>query len=183
MLNRIENGDLQSSTFLPAIALELDLPVDRVLGISQKSDPVVAIAGRELVGDRDLPVYAATANSGSGVHQILLSPVEHVSRPEPLARVRDGYGVLVPDDSMSPKFEANDIALVNPHLTPKAGSYCVFRGGSTEVVIRRIRAVDDEAWHVTEFASHDKGARRDYKLKRADWPTAHVTVGVYDARR
>jgi hypothetical protein len=100
-------------------------------------------------------------------------------RPEPLARVRDGYGAMAPDDTMLPQHRAGDIVLVNPHMPARAGDTCVFRSDDRNVVIRHLRKVTDEDWHVTEWSSLAEGAKRDYKLKRSEWPNAHLAVGCY----
>jgi transcriptional regulator with XRE-family HTH domain len=185
-IDKIENGKVQRSSFMAAIALELGVPLDRVMRVRHKSDGVAAIAGHALVsGDRDLPVYAAT-QGGSGVQVLSSDPVEYVLRPEPLARVRDGYGVIVADDTMAPEARSGDVALINPHVPPRVGDTCVFRspsqdGGMQRFCIKNLRKVTDKDWYVTEW-SGENGGRRDYTLKRADWPTAHVTIGFFKRR-
>jgi phage repressor protein C with HTH and peptisase S24 domain len=183
-IGKLETGQLKNSTFLPAIATSLDIPLDRVLRLDHRNSATASIPGHTLVGgERDLPVYAA-ASRGAGVQVLSTDPVEYVLRPEPLARVRDGYGVYALDDTMSPQYRAGDIVLINPHMPARAGDTCVFRGVDKQdggVVIRFLRAVDPEEWHVTEWCSQAKRERRDYKLKRSEWQ-AHVAVGCY-ARR
>jgi transcriptional regulator with XRE-family HTH domain len=184
-IDKIENGKVQRSSFMAAIALELGVPLDRVLRVRHKSGGVAEIAGRALVSeDRDLPVYAATQGD-SGVQVLSSTPVEYVLRPEPLARVRDGYGVIVADDSMSPEARSGDVALVNPHVPPRVGDTCVFRSTPRDDVgihssIKHLRKVTERDWHVTEW--NNDGERRDYTLKRSDWPVAHVTIGYFKRR-
>jgi transcriptional regulator with XRE-family HTH domain len=186
-IDKIETGKVQRSSFLAAIALELGVPLDRVLRVRHKSGAATPIAGHALVsGDRDLPVYAATQGDDSGVQVLSSDPVEYVLRPEPLARVRDGYGVIVADDSMSPEARSGDVALVNPHVPPRVGDTCVFRsgaqdGGMQRSVIKHLRRVTEKDWHVTEWSDRD-GGRRDFVLKRAEWPVAHVTIGFFKRR-
>jgi transcriptional regulator with XRE-family HTH domain len=184
-IDKIETGKVQRSSFLAAIALELGIPLDRVLRGRHKSGGVAPIGGHTLVsGDRDLPVYAATQGE-SGAQVLSSDPVEYVLRPEPLARVRDGYGVIVADDSMSPEARSGDVALVNPHVPPRVGDTCVFRSanrdGAQNSCIKHLRRVTEKDWHVTEWSSAD-GGRRDFVLKRADWPVAHVTIGCFKRR-
>jgi transcriptional regulator with XRE-family HTH domain len=183
-IDKIETAKVKHSSFLPAIAMELGIPVDRVLRLDHKSNAVAAIPGSQLVGrDSDLPVYAATLKGG--VQMLSSEPVEYVSRPEPLTRVRDGYGVIVIDDTMAPEFRAGDIALINPHLPPRAGDTCVFRradeDGSMYKCLRYLRRITERDWLVSEW-SGDNGEKRDYALKRSEWPVAHVTVGNYKRR-
>ena len=185
-IDKIETGKVQRSSFLAAIALELGVPLDRVLRVRHKSGGVAELAGHTLIsGHRDLPVYAAAAQvDDNGVQVLSSDPVEYVARPEPLARVRDGYGVIVADDSMTPEARSGDIALVNPHLPPRVGDTCVFRSAGQDGVqrscIKHLRKVTDKDWHVTEWSSEN--GRRDFTLKRADWPVAHVTIGYFKRR-
>jgi transcriptional regulator with XRE-family HTH domain len=183
-IDKIETGKVKTSSFLPAIAVELGIPIDRVLKIGHRiSTPGPLVPGATLVGDRDLPVYAATP-TGTGAQILSSDAVEYVARPEPLARVRDGYGVIVVDDSIAPEFRSGDIALVNPHLPPRAGDTCVFRRADQEgtyETLRHLRRITDKDWLVSEW-SDDGEKRRDYSLKRAEWPVAHVTVGNYKRR-
>jgi transcriptional regulator with XRE-family HTH domain len=184
-IDKIETGKVKHSSFLPAIAVELGVPLERVLRVRHKSGRVVEIPGHALVSeDRDLPVYAATPGD-SGVQVLSSDPVEYVLRPAPLAKVRDGYGVIVADDSMAPEFGSGDIALVNPHLPPRAGDSCVFRtagqDGNQQVCIKHLRKVTDKDWHVSEW-SRENGGKRDFALKRSEWTIAHVTIGNFYRR-
>ena len=184
-IDKIETGKVQRSSFLAAIALELGVPLDRVLRIGHKVNAVATIPGHTLVsGDRDLPVYAATQVDGGGAQVLSSDPVEYVLRPEPLARVRDGYGLIVVDDSMAPEAQSGDIALVNPHMPARAGDTCVFRStgqdGAQCSCIKHLRKLTDKDWHVTEW--NNDGKRRDSTLRRSDWPVAHVTIGYFKRR-
>src|SRR5215472_547513 len=59
-IDKIEQGKVRRSSFLAAIALELGVPLDRVMRVGHKGGGVAELAGHALVsGDRDLPVYAA----------------------------------------------------------------------------------------------------------------------------
>ena len=42
---------------------------------------------------------------------------------------------------------------------------------------KHLRKVTDRDWHVTEWSGED--GRRDFTLKRTDWPVAHVTIGYF----
>ena len=43
------------------------------------------------------------------------------------------------------------------------------------------RKVTDKDWHVSEW-SGENGGRHDFTLKRAEWPVAHVTIGLFKRR-
>lgn len=83
------------------------------------------IPGDELVGGKDLPIYAA-AMGGEGHVIITFDPVDYVKRPAVLQSVRGGYGIIVKGTSMVPAYWEGDIALVNPHLPPARDTDCVF---------------------------------------------------------
>src|SRR6516225_7715371 len=77
-IDKIEAGIVKHSRFLPAIAVELGVSLDRVLRLGHKSGGVAEaeIPGHALVsGDRDLPVYAATQGD-SGVQVLSEQPVD-----------------------------------------------------------------------------------------------------------
>jgi transcriptional regulator with XRE-family HTH domain len=184
-IDKIETGKVQRSSFLAAIALELGVPLDRVLRVPPKSNAVGEMPAHKLISaDRDLPVYATVTQGDNGLQVLSSDPVEYVARPAPLARVRDAYGVIVADDSMAPEVESGDIALINPHMPARAGDTCVFRSagqdGAQRSCIKRVRKLMDKDWHVTEWSGEH--GRRDFMLKRADWPVAHVTIGYFKRR-
>ncbi len=134
---------------------------------------------KQLFGDRDdLPVFGTAQGGGSGALIVTNEAVDYVVRPAPLLRVRDGYGMIVSGDSMSPKFENGSTALVNPHLPWRTGDTCVFRkhqdDGTVVAMIKQLRRYTDDAWYVRQF-----NPRRDFTLKRSEWQVCHVTVGSY----
>ncbi len=164
----------------PAKSPEINHTAAKVASPTLKPLPDT-LPGSQLIGDRDLPVYAA-AQGGPGVIIVSNEPVEWVSRPQPLARVKEGYGVYVLDGSMSPEFEPGDIALVHPHKTPTAGVTCIFKAhtadGTIKAVIKRLRRVTADTWHVRQW-SPPAGEKADYTLKRSEWQECQVTVGRY----
>ncbi len=128
--------------------------------------------------ERDLPVFA-TAQGGRGGALIMSNEaVDWVTRPAPLLKVRDGYGMIVTGDSMSPKFENGSTALVNPHLPPRNGSACVFRNhqddGTVLAIIKTLIRFNDDTWFVSQFSP-----KKEFQLKRSEWQVCHVTVGSY----
>jgi phage repressor protein C with HTH and peptisase S24 domain len=184
-IEKIELGKIKHSSFMPAIAQELNIAIDKVVRNPRPlAAPLKLVPGEKLTGNNDLAVYAAV-QGGSGVLILSSDPVEYVVRPDPLARVRDGYGVIVVEDSMKPEFRSGDIALVNPHLPPRAGDTCVFRhqeeDGTETAIIKHLRRATAERWLVTEWNSDD-GEHRDFELDRSEWQKCHVTVGKYSRR-
>ncbi len=128
-------------------------------------------------GERDLPLYGTTPK-GRGI-VALTEDVDYDQRPSYLLNVKKAYAVIVPDDAMSDRFEADFIAYVDPTKTPKPGKYCVFRSktlieGQTLIYIRRLKSQTDDTWVVEQ--NHP---RKTYSLKKADWPECHVIVGSH----
>ena len=146
-----------------------------------EGESLTQIPGSQLIGERDLPVFG-TSQGGKGAVILSSDPVDWVARPEPLARVKDGYGIIITEDSMAPEFRSGDTALVNPHLPARAGDTCIFRGqrrdGTILSCIKFLRRQTADAWHVTEWNSDD-GRKRDFTLKKSEWQKAEVTVGKY----
>lgn len=134
----------------------------------------------DLFGSADLPVFG-TAQGGKGALIVTDQAVDWVVRPEPLLRVRDGYGVIITGDSMSPAHESGSTALVNPHLPPRPGDTCIFRShaedGTVHMCIKKLLRITEDAWHVMQYTP-----QKSFKLKRSEWQECHVTVGNYSRR-
>lgn len=147
----------------------------------QPPPPAPSFLPREtLVGGNDLPVFAA-AMGGSGHLIVTFDPVEYVRRPEPLARVKNGYGILVTGDSMIPAFRPGDIALVHPNLALLRDSdvvlYRVPPDESAEAIIKHLVSWDDRRWRLEQFSPP-----RQFQENRAEWQVCHRIVGRYDRR-
>ncbi len=147
--------------------------------VSEQNAPAI-MPGAQLVGDKDLPVFG-TAQGGSGALIVTDQPVDWVVRPDPLLRVRDGYGMIVTGDSMAPMHRSGSTALVNPHLPPRNGDTCVFRhhadDGAVTAIIKELRRYNDHTWFVRQYSP-----KKDFVLKRSEWQVCHVTVGNYFGR-
>jgi len=135
------------------------------------------IPGAQLVGDRDLPVFG-TAQGGSGALIVTNEPVDWVVRPDPLLRVKDGYGMIITGDSMDPALKSGSIALINPHMPARVGDFCLFRNhaddGTTHAVIKEYRGETDAVWKVRQYSPP-----KDFTLKKSEWQIRHLVVGSY----
>jgi len=186
-IEKIESGKIKHSSFLAAIASELGIAHGKVLrNAGPLSAPLETVPASKLIGEnRDLKVFGVV-QGGSGALILSNEPVEYVARPEPLARVPKGYGVIVVEDSMAPEFRSGDIALVNPNIPPRAGDTCIFRhtepDGSETACIKYLRRQTEAAWQVSEWQAADGSGTRDFNLKKTEWQTCHVTVGNYKRR-
>lgn len=129
-------------------------------------------------GNVDLPVFGTASGGQGGALVMTGDAVDYVVRPAPLLRVKDGYGMIVTGDSMSPQHENGSTALVNPHLPPRNGDTCVFRNhrddGTVLALIKKLRRSTDDTWYVSQFTP-----TKEFQLKRSEWQICHVTVGNY----
>lgn len=144
-----------------------------------KVTPERVIPAADLVGARDLPVYAA-AEGGKGHLIISTDAVEYVKRPYMLEGVPGAYAVLVYGDSMKNEFEHGDMALVHPGRPYQRDVTCIFYDeteGQAEAMIKRLVSWTDSHWTVEQSNPPKK-----WKVDRADWPKVHVTVGKFGRR-
>jgi transcriptional regulator with XRE-family HTH domain len=186
-IEKIEKGKIKRSSFLPHILTVLEISLNTLVPQKkghERERIITAGAEAPLMGPKDLPVHGA-AEGGKGAVIVTTDPVEYVARPHPLLNVRDSYGIIVVEDSMVPEFEPGDIALVHPHLPPTIGVSCVFYAqqpdGTVHALIKRLRRISSDAWHVRQWNPRD-GDKHDLVLKKAEWQTCHVTVGRYSRR-
>lgn len=138
------------------------------------------IPGKELVGDKNLPVYAA-AMGGDGHQVVTFEAIDYVKRPIILENVKNAYAVYIVGDSMIPAFEPGDMALVHPHLPPARDKNVVLfhtpPAAEAECIIKRLLTFNDRDWRLRQY-----NPARDFVEARADWPICHRVVGKYEAR-
>lgn len=130
--------------------------------------------------DRDLPLYAA-AMGGEGHVIVTFDPIDWVKRPDRLDRVKDGYGILIVGNSMSPAYREGDIALIHPHLPPAHDSdvvlYRVPPVEDAEAIIKHLVSWDDRRWRLEQY-----DPAKQFAEMRAHWQVCHRVVGRYNAR-
>lgn len=176
---------------LPRLArlLEVDLgwlmeaagaPPDEVREAPARGRRRPMIPRSQLVGERDLPIYAA-AMGGSGHLIISFDPVDWTRRPAALEHVRDGYGILVVGDSMVPAYQPGDIALVHPLLAPAAETdvvlYRVPPIEEAEAMIKRLVTWTERSWKLRQY--HPP---REFQEPKSAWHVCHRVVGRYNSR-
>lgn len=147
----------------------------------------VIIPGRDLVGDRNFPVYAAARASSEGHQIVTFDAIDYVKRPAMLENVKDAYGLYIVGDSMFPAYEQGDMALVHPHLPPARDKNVVlyhlppFGQAEAEAMVKRLLRFDDRDWQLRQF-NPPAGEDQDFTVTRADWKICHRIVGKYEAR-
>lgn len=151
-------------------------------GASRRPGQSITMLSRPaLVGDRNLPVYAA-AMGGSGHLIVTFDAVDYVKRPIDLEAVRDGYGILIVGTSMLPKYREGDIALVHPHLPPAQEREVVLyheepATGEAEAIVKTLLSWTDTKWRLRQY-----NPPQDFTESRTDWRHCHRVVGSYDRR-
>jgi transcriptional regulator with XRE-family HTH domain len=175
----IESGLTRKSKYLPDIARVLEVPLfDLDAGEGAHRTPT--IPGTDLVGARDLPLYA-TVEAGEGAVVMSSDPVDEVRRPAPLATVKGAYGVIVSGESMVPALRPGDTALIHPHLPPKVEDICLFiseRNGEFIATIKEYVGQTKDHWKVKRYKPEEK----EFTLRKSEWQTCHVSVGRYSRR-
>lgn len=182
-VDRIENGKTQHSRATPAILRVLGLESEQTNSPDIKLEAAKLITGEQLVGERDLPVYSS-AEGGDGALILSTDPIEWVRRPAPLANVRGGYGIYIVGDSMVPRFNPSEIALIHPHLPFRPGvDVLLYRGDVHDhhAIVKHLRRATTTEWHLTQW-NPAEGESREFTLLRSEWTICHVIVGSYTAR-
>ena len=135
-----------------------------------------------LLGERDLPVYAAV-EGGPGEITVSTDPIDMVPRPWYLGSVKDGYAVLVVGESMIPAFRPGEMAIVNPRLAPLRNKDHILvkeeADGSFQATIKHLLNWTDEEWKLEQF-NPPAGRPRVFTLSRQAWRKALRVVGKYD---
>jgi phage repressor protein C with HTH and peptisase S24 domain len=207
LIGALEKGTTKTTKFLPRIAKALGvdpgiLDPDWSGRPSQNRDGNVihpsrfnpndrnptlnVIPGADLVGEEDLPVYSIV-QAGRGALVLENDPFTHTSRPRRLVGIAKGYGVRVKGNSMSPEYNEDDIAFVDPTLNPRKGDPCVFQGeredGTVEAMMKYLDRSPDAhptLYYVRTGLGADKVEK--FTVKKADWQKCHVVVGKESGR-
>lgn len=179
-VGKIERNEIARSKHLPALARELGVTLHQIdsefpqditfLGKAPQIEPKPFSEGV-------IPIYAS-AEGGNGSIIVSYEPVDYEKRPVNLAHVRDAYGFYLVGDSMLPRYEPGERALVNPHLPPRSGDYALFfkEDGNTNefhVLVKRLVQVLPDKWIVEQF-----NPAKEFELDRKEWTKCHVIVGV-----
>lgn len=184
-IDRLESGKWKRMpSDLPKISRVLDLNFEAFVGAGNSTKRSLTAPQNSLVGERNLPVFAA-AEAGGGAMVLSTDAVDYVRRPAPLANVRDGYAMIVVGESMVPAFEPGDMLLVHPHLPPVPDSDVVLYSddgaGNVLVTVKRLRRMTADAWHLRQH-NPPAGKKADFTLSRKDWQKCHRIVGKYSRR-
>lgn len=160
------------------------LPARKFSAGSDVSRAATEIAQPDVLGERDLRVYAAV-EGGEGEMVVHADPIDIVQRPWYLKNVSDGYAVLVVGESMVPAFEPGDMAVVNPRLPPMKNADMIFIAGDDRgefrASIKRLVSWNADTWRVIQF-NPPPGGEREFSMPRPIWTKALRVVGKYYGR-
>lgn len=188
-IDRIERNVVERSRSAPEVAAALGIAFPlgmkaKAAATTQAAVPTVDKA--DLVGVPDLPIYTAV-RAGSIDDSILVSPdpIDYVKRPEPLAKVKNGYGLYIIGDSMVPAYRHGDLALIHPNIPARAGDEVVVCSqdvnGEHYAVIKLLVRATAEKWHLKQY-NPSEGEPSEFSLDRKEWPICHLVVGNYRKR-
>lgn len=176
-IQSIESGATQKSKYLPDIARVLGVPLTDIDPLQTAPLAEPTIPADKLTVGRDLPVYGTT-EAGEGVMVLTSEPVDRAERPPSVANVKDAYGVIVYGDSVAPAARSGDVVVVHPHLPPRLGDLCVFRGddhGEFHSLLKEFVANVGDSWRVKRYQPDEK----TFTIKKKDWPECHVVVTIH----
>lgn len=135
------------------------------------------------VDDGRIPVRAAQIGRGD-FFVITETVIDSIARPQPLLGRTEGFGVLVPGESMTPAFRYGDIAIIDPALAPStdceviAMSQSLADGGSANrALLGTLTNITDDEWIIETIHP----TRTEHKLRRDEWITLRVVAKI--ARR
>lgn len=181
LLRVVESAEVE--TLLRATGrIEGTQPARPGVPIAASDEAVETEIVRTSVGEEfDFPVYSAV-EAGPGEVVFSAEPVEWVRRPEPLFRIKRGFGLVVVGTSMEPAFFDRDMALIHPTRHPRGGDHVVLtkadvKIGGVRAMLKRLVRWDDKTWTLRQY-----NPDRTWKAKREDWPHAFSVVGKYDRR-
>lgn len=169
---------------IPIVAAYLEVIAPGMDATPSQSTKQSFIPSRQLVGIKDLPIYALT-QGGDGAEILSTDPIDYMKRPAPLENVKEGYGIIVESTSMIPAYRPGDVALVNPLLPPRTGEEVVLYSddgfGERRSIIKHLLRVTRDEWFLEQFNPPDEEERK-YSLSRREWTICHRVVGKYSRR-
>lgn len=149
---------------------------DNVMG-----PPDIHIESDNLVGEKDLPIYASAYAGPTGM-KITYDPIDYVKRPAPLANTSDGYGVHVVGDSMEPKYQSGDLVLIHPGRPPRRGDsvFVVLEDldGGCSAMIKNLVSMNEEGVTLEQY-----NPAKQFRIEASKIKNVHLIVGAYNAPR
>jgi phage repressor protein C with HTH and peptisase S24 domain len=137
-----------------------------------------------LIKVRYLPVYgcaAGCATLADGAFELNGQAMDYIPAPPSLANVKNAYSVKVAGDSMTPRFNDGDLAIVNPQKSIQPGRAVIIQIAGDQLA-------DAPLAYIKEFvrATADKIIVKQYnpektiEFDRRQVVAAHRVVGVWE---
>jgi transcriptional regulator with XRE-family HTH domain len=174
--------------YLLGEAVSAPLPPPRHQDLREEPAPF-GHAPAQAPPDDQLPIHGSAEGGPFGL-VVTMAPIEYVRRPEPLARVRDAFGLYMIGEAMSPKYEAGDLLLVHPtrpatprdHVLALRGGAITGLGapGPLDATVGRYLGRDDAGRFTLD---HHAAGPAPTLLSPGDGWRLQVIVGSYDGRR
>jgi phage repressor protein C with HTH and peptisase S24 domain len=155
------------------IAASLSVSVEDVLGANLGS----AVVRPHLSDMATIPLYGAVpGNSGQDVIDLSVA-VDQIMAPHWLANAKNAYALIVPDNSMEPRFLNGEILFVHPGLPPKPGNDVVIHfdygaKSSYPAVVRFISQND------TTIVCQNFSSKGNIKLLRSNISAVNCITGT-----
>ena len=178
---KLEAGNIENPRQLARIAIVFGMRVEE---LDPSLAEMAATASLDRLASSDasvtsaatLPVYAS-AEGGPG--QIIRSadPVDFIPRPQPVAHVKDAYGLIAIGTSMEPEIESGDIMIINPALPVLFDKTYIFYSeidGTARATVKRLIRASSDKWHVKQW-----NPKRQFDLVRKEWGVAHRVLSKY----
>lgn len=179
-IEKIENGLIKRSSYLPAVAARLGLHLDELdpsyRAVREATGSLVIPGGHLMSAERDFRVYAS-AEGGPGEIIRSTDPIDWVPRPGPVMHVKDAYGLVVSGSSMEPEFRPGDTLIINPKLPIIGGESYVFyaeKDGEARASVKYLRRATTDSFRVSQW-----NPPRDFNLSRKEWSECHRVRGKY----
>ena len=127
---------------------------------------------------RDLPIFGQAMGGADGSFEMNGQVVEFVERPPSLGGARNAYGIYVQGDSMSPRFEAGWLVLVNPSRPVRKGDNVVvqIKGAAEHAPLAFLKVF--EARTPTQLVVRQFNPPRMLEWPVTDVISMHRVVGV-----
>ncbi len=129
---------------------------------------------------RTIPVWAS-AEGGRGAWVVDDQPIAFIETPANLIDVSGAFAVRLVGPSASPKYENDDVLLINPGRLINPGDWCLFlkedRNGEKHAAVKKLVRRTAKCWVVEQL---NPPAR--IELPRAEWQKAFKIVGTLTDR-
>ncbi len=202
-LSAIENGEVERPTMLVELAQALGTdPVALLKGLAEGEklrhpansntnvtkklpEPAPEVRFLRQTGarrdrKRTLPVWAS-AEGGQGAWVVDDEPIAYIETPANLIDVTGAFAVRLIGNSAVPRYEHDDVLLINPSRQIQPGDWCLFlrenSAGEKHAAVKKLVRRTAKVWVVEQLNPPDR-----LEFARAEWQKAFKIVGTLTDR-